>query len=509
MKSIATFLLSTLTCLTMSLSATAAEKAAIMDHAVVLDSAGRLQPWTSYDTVIRQSMNFIKNCPTHPTRHGDDPWFLVTSKLTKECGFYLNQNNQGSNAFYAVETLRRYYAFTGDDSAFIPVRLLLDRVLLYNTPANWAWANVPRTQDNTPDGAYADDYSEPDKISMVGSACVRFYKLSGETKYLDAAIKIAETLKSHLRAGDAENPPLPFRVELKTGKVLDNYNAFMVAPTVLFDDLVQLGHTQFTAPRDQCWSWVLTYPMKNNRWSGYYEDVNTDHDNSNQQAPMESARFMLNRPELTPNYQELVPALIAYVEGRFGKNKHYGATSICEQDTFMKQMSSHTARYASVVARWSALQKDDALREEARASFALATYSAYSKFSVGEDARNYTGIEYIQPWFSDSYFDYLCHILEGMGELPEMAPTDSDHLIASDSVVHYILYTPGEIEYETFETTGTETLRLTFAPTIEADGELLPSDQWSFGEEHGVSGVLRIHRKGAKSIRIFDARFKK
>ena len=27
---------------------------------------------------------------------------------------------------------------------------------------------------------------------------------------------------------------------------------------------------------------------------------------------------------------------------------------------------------------------------------------------------------YLDPWFSDSYFDYLPHLLSGMADLPEM-----------------------------------------------------------------------------------------
>ena len=483
----------------------ASAEESILDHAVVLDQGGKLQPWTSFDHVLRESVKFIENCPTVQTRHGLDPWYLVTSKLTKECEFQRNQNNQAGNAYYAVETLRRYYPYSGDDAAFVPVRKLLDRVLLYSTPSTWAWANVPRTQDNTPDGAYTDAYSEPDKMAMVGSACARFYKLSGESKYRDAALAIGASLAKHVVEGDENTPPLPFRVRLETGEVTDTYGAFMVAPAQFFDDLVSLGLTEYAAPRDRCWGWVLKYPVKNGRWAGYYEDVRKDHDNCNQQAPMESARFMLNRPELTPDYKTIVPELLAFVEGRFGKEKRFGATSICEQDSFMLEMSSHTARYASVAARWYAVSGDARWRDEARASFALATYSACSKFSREEGARNYVGVDYIEPWFSDSYFDYLCHILEGMSCLPEMAPADSDHWLAGDATVCTILYNPGRIDYQTFELKGHETFRLTFEPKAVIDMETrqpLPRETWTYGEENGVPGILHLTRNNATHVRI-------
>ena len=63
----------------------------------------------------------------------------------------------------------------------------------------------------------------------------------------------------------------------------------------------------------------------------------------------------------------------------------------------------------------------------------MSTYSAYSKYSKDDVAVNYVGIGYVNPWFVDSYFDYVVtHFLEGMAELPEMAPADADHIIGSD-----------------------------------------------------------------------------
>ena len=78
----------------------------IRDHEVVLDEQGRLLPWTSYDNIIRWSMNFIKNCPTTQTKFGDDPWYLVTAKYNEDGAYLTKQNNQGSNVYWGVETLK-------------------------------------------------------------------------------------------------------------------------------------------------------------------------------------------------------------------------------------------------------------------------------------------------------------------------------------------------------------------------------------------------------------------
>jgi len=398
----------------------------LMDHAVILDEAGRLQPWTTYEHIITGSMDYIKHCPTVPTAHGDDPWYLVTSELEGDGSFQRNQNNQGGNAYYAVETLRRYLARTDDREAITPVRLLLDRVLHYHTPADWAWPGVPRTQDDSPDGCYTDTWSEPDKMSMVGTAYLRFAELTGDETFVPGALQIADTLLGKLVPGEETRSPLPFRVNLETGEVLDPYTAGMVFPVIFFEALAKREtekRDMYLRARDALWDWVLTYPVRNNHWSGYYEDVKSNHENLNQQLPMETARYMLEHLDDKPEYAEHIPALIEWVRLRFGETKQYGATSVREQDVCFKEMSSHTSRYASVVAGWwdvcerrSLLnaEKRAALHEEARASLALCSYSTWSRFSKEERSLNYTGLGFVEPWFSDSYFDFLPHVMDAV-----------------------------------------------------------------------------------------------
>jgi hypothetical protein len=478
----------------------------LCDHDVVLDRDGRLLPWTSFDNVLRGSMNYIKHCPTVATTFGNDPWYLVTSKLTEKGEFMRNQNCQGSHAFWGVETLTRYYAYSGDADAIRSIKLILDRVLYYHTSGDWAWPNVPRTQDNSPDGEYTDETGEADKIALVGVAYVKFYKLTGEAKYLQAARGIAQTLASHVTKGDAHKSPLPFRINLKNGNVLNTYTSHMVAPVLFFDEMIRLGEQDngvIQAKRDLLWKWVLAYPLQTCDWTGYYEDVGSETKSMNQQSPMETARFMLRHTELDPDYKVHVPALLAWVKGTLGQTKRYSATSIREQTCCFFEMSSHTARYASIAAKWFGVTRDPGYREEARASFALASYSAFSKYSQGDNSLNYVGIGYVNPWFTDSYFDYLSHLLEGMSELPEMAPADADHIIGSDSVLRNVAYQPGRIEYTAFEPSGNEILRITFKPqAIMADGKPLASHDWTYGEHLGVPGVLRIRRESSRAIII-------
>jgi len=81
---------------------------------------------------------------------------------------------------------------------------------------------------------------------------------------------------------------------------------------------------------------------------------------------------------------------------------------------------------------------------------------------------------YNQCWFTDGYFDYVPHLIDGMASLPGLAPADTDHMLRSTSAVQNISYQPYQISYRTFDADGTQKLRLTFQPSqIIADGELL------------------------------------
>ena len=54
--------------------------------------------------------------------------------------------------------------------------------------------------------------------------------------------------------------------------------------------------------------------MKNNVWSGYFEDVNPDITNMNQVIPLELARYILLHPEKDAEWQEHSRRLIEWVK---------------------------------------------------------------------------------------------------------------------------------------------------------------------------------------------------
>jgi len=475
----------------------------INNHEIVLDAEERLEPWTSYDQVVWLAMDFIKRCPCDP--HNGLPWYLQYSCFwTDPLRPTIWPDNPAGKFAWAVSTLVRYYPYSGDESLIEIVRTMLDRLIAYHTPHTFAWNSVPYASAEPgtgvyfgarADGAYA---TEPDKVAQAGRAYLDFYKLTGEEKYFSAALGCAEALRRHVRRGDETHSPWPFRVDVRNGAVIEEYTSDIIQMVRLFGELVRLGQTQYLDLRDAAWEWIIKYPLRTQIWKGYFEDIRLDPLNQNREqlSCLETARYILQNPEMDPGWKDHVPALIDWVRDTLGAQPFFTAVPIHEQKFCYFVMGSHTARYASLCALWANASGDLDYQERAIRSFNWATYMANADgtVTVGIDRPDY----YNQCWFTDGYFDYVTHFLDGMAALPELAPFALDHLLSSTSIVRDISYAARSIRYYTFDERASEMLRLTFQPTsVRSGGELLseiiePGSKqgWFFDASSGVFRVL-------------------
>lgn len=474
------------------------------DHEIKLDAQERLEPWDSYDRVIWLAMDWIKRCPVDP-RNGLPWWLQYSCFWTDPLRPTIWPDNPAGKFAWATTTLLRYYPYSGDAVHIEVVRAMLDRLIAYHTPVGFVWGDVPYASAEPGTGVYfgarADGHfvTEPDKAAQAGRAYLDFYELTGERNYLEAALRVAETLRANQRPGDVAHSPWPFRVRVEDGEVVEEYTSHILPMVRLFSELERLGYSGFAGARKAAWDWIIQYPMQNGVWKGHFEDIRLDPENQNryQLAPMETARFLLEqRKEVDPDWRAHVPALIEWVQQTLGAAPFFGAVAIHEQKFCYIAMGSHTARYASLCARWAEVSGDKDYGERAYRSFNWSTYLAHDDGIVlmGYDRPDY----YNQCWFTDSYFDYVPHFLEGMAALPELAPATEDHVLRSSSVVQWVDYAPLRVRYRTFDARGVEKLRLTFKPRVVLAGdEVVPevsvfsSEQpsWSYDPASGVTQV--------------------
>ena len=497
--------------------------ASLNGHQVVLDGSGRIIPWTAnpgdgYGTVIDNAWNYLLNSVPNDPANGKPAYYSHS---------YMNPDTQqpvgwphNPAGLYSMltESALKYYGYSGNVA---PVNLVKDL-------ANWQlrngmsgpndnWANVPYSSGDagslTYHGAgYGDStgvgdgtgYLQPDKVGAMGYAWAQLYEFDGTTNFRDAAIAAADALAGHVRTGTATQSPWPFRVNAATGAIREQYTANVIDPIQLFDTLIELnvGNTAaYRAARQTAWNWLMTYPMQNNLWSNYFEDVAVQPDltNSNQLIPMMTARYLLQHPESDANWLTHVQGLISWVESNFSVTDN-GATVIKEQDAFPYPMGSHTSRYASVNALLSAVTGSAVAKEKAFYSLNWATYMARSNGVVID------GPQVNNQWFTDGYADYIRHFLTSMQAFPEWAPGGQTHLTGSTSMVRTISYAADGVQYTTLDPSATDSLRVAFTPAsvlvngapLTRNGDL-NQQGWTYD---AITNVLRIRHDNGTSVQV-------
>ncbi len=419
--------------------------------------------------------------------------------------------------------IERLYPYTSDPNTVVFLRDLVDYELENGlTPANYAWAGVPYASANPGDRRYTgwskhgEDYVEPHVVGEDGYGYLRLYEMTGNTKYLQAAIRCAAALVKNYKPGNAEVSPWPVRCYARDGRVegagMGPYSANVVEPIMLFDELIRLGEgdvESYKRTRQGAWDWLHKYPLQNNVWVGYFEDVTPSMENMNQVIPLEYARYVLLNPDKDPQWRENSRKLIEWVKTtpKWPKYIVHGATVTTEQGngkTFCCNQpneccDSHTSRLAAVEALYYAKTGDTTYRDQAFRSFNWVTY--WQGMPAGAHAPFGN-----QWWFTDEFSDGPRRMMDAFWAVPEWAPADETHLLGSSSVVTRMDYGMGSVTYSTFDQVSDDVLRLNFdLDSVWSGGKKLPvrteasKEGYSFDK---TTRVLRIRHTQSRDIDI-------
>ena len=510
----------------------------------VVDNDGRLLAWyhpeknQGYDKVMRLVWDFMEHKVPNDTRTGTGlKIYLINSVFDDRTLQGSNwQHNPASVYGQFVDSLLGWYPYSGDGEAIEVVRSMLDYQIAHGTtPSVWNWPNVPYATSCDDDREYGrcirgmpNEFSggiETDKLGELGIGYVLFYELTGDRKYLEAGMHCADALAKHIRPGDAEHTPWPFRVVAKSGEVIngEDYGGMIVAPVRLFDELMRLKAGDVESYRralDTAWKWILDYPMNSrskawDKWSGYFEDVPKDIENVNQASPTMTAYYILTRPDpstVDRNWPAHVGHLLDWVRVKLGRGPYFGGWAIDEQGTPDGRGCCSRAGLASDSSRWGAINalyyektNDAQAREDAFRSLNYATYFTASDGKISCCGQGFAG----QYWFDDGYGDYSRNFSWALGAIPEFAPVGENHVLRSSSVVQKVAYGDRSVQYRTFDPAATEVLRLRFKPArvtagdaslrergdLDADGytvQTLPSGDFVTRIHHSQSGEIKI-----------------
>ena len=465
------------------------DEATIAGRPVALDSEGKLLPWPMPDsTGYSYSAYFLSQWTIVWDQYNRQrlPWFYCCFDFDRKT-FELKPdptwvNSTGYLRAMMEGFIERLYPYTGDPHTLEFLQNFVDYELEHGlTPQDYVWSQVPYPSANPGASRYTgwsqhgEDFVEPHVVGEDGYAYLRLYEMTGNTKYLRAAIRCADALAKNFKPGDATNSPWPYRCHardgsLKDGKGMFPYTANVVEPIMLLDELLRLqqGDTaSYKRVRAGAWAWLMKYPMRNNVWVGYFEDVQGSMDNMNQVIPLEFARYILLHPEKDPGWREHSRRLIEWVKTtpKWPKYLVHGAMVTTEQGNgkeFCCNLPNqccddHSARLAAVEAFYYARTGDIAYKQAAYRTYNWVTYfqglpaAAHAPFSN-------------QWWFTDEFADGPRRMMDAFWALPEWAPADESHLLGSLSVVTKIAYGTGSVTDSTFDPVSTDVLRLNFVP---------------------------------------------
>lgn len=518
----------------------------IAGRPVELDAQGKLLPWPmpkdtgySYSSHVLSQWNILWDQFNRQRLHYYYCCFdfdRTTFEMTPDRNW---ANSTGYLRAMMQGFIERLYPYTGDARTLTFLQDFVDYELENGlTPAGYAWPQVPYASANPGDFRYTgwsfhgEDYVEPHVVGADGYGYLRLYEMTGNTKYLRAAIRCADALVKNFKPGDEKNSPWPYRSYARDGRVdRDNseahvsnfqnpqqqpgmgpYSANVVEPIMLFDELVRLQQGDFASyakTRQGAADWLNKYPMKNNVWVGYFEDVTPAMANMNQVIPLEYARYVLLHPDKDPEWRQHARQLIEWVKTtpKWPKYSVHGATVTTEQgdgNSFCCALpnqccDSHTSRLAAVEAMYFAKTGDAAFKEEAFRSFNWVTYfqglAPHAHAPFGE-----------QWWFTDEFADGPRRMMDAFWAVPEWAPAGESHLLGSLSPVTKIAYGVGSVTYSTFDADSTDVLRLNFVPeSVTAGGKPLnrrqdlADDGYIFDD---ATRVLRIRHISSREIDI-------
>ena len=499
-------------------------------HTVVLDGQSKIVSWmspqsTAYDRFLPQRWNFIKTMV--PNSPGPEPrslypqyyFYCAYRPKNGELEPDMWMNDVGEKIPNWFESARLYYAYTGDSSVMTIIRDFVDYEMEHGiSPAHFSWPNFPYTTTNAGDTLFrgftsANRFSlheiQVDHAGEIGLTYYRMYQYTGNKKYLNAALNVANVLASKVRVGSATHSPWPYLVNMETGKVTCEYGANWSGCYTLLDQLARAGIGNVAAYRDACKKvkdFVLEFPMKTGYWTDGHSDVPVRSNTYKSNLSASNWKlFMLDYPEFNDNWKADIPKLIAWTEKYFvhrGDSSEpgtlWGANIVGEQDDFLFKMGYQTARYGAETARWYAISGDNAYKEKAYRSLNWVTYCSDSNGMAFESPLSNN----ISNWWSDCYGECPRMFYHALAAVPEWAPPGENHILYSKDVLTNVVYSGKSVEYTATGNNGIETFRLNFKPsTVTVDGKKLrqrSSADGSYYQTRKLPGggyALEIFRK--------------
>lgn len=512
-------------------------------HSIRVDKEGKILPWFSddpgeaYDHVVNAVWTF---------------WDTMRRDLNG-LPYYMNHQvwrplndprGLGGDQFaMALSSWHLLYQYSGNEKIKENMKFIADYYMAHSlSPADSKWPHLPYPYNSSIYSGFYDgdmvlgkNFTQPDKAGSIGWELLTLFKLSGNYNYLQYATDIANTLARNTVAGDYDHSPLPFKVNTGTGRVGElrsNTGSGSVAGTSsyttnwsgtmnLFLELKKMKKgepAQYQAAFEKLLAWMKSYPMKNNRWGPFFEDIPGWSDT--QINAVTWVRFILEHREYFPGWKQDARKILDWVYERLGNNEwqRYGVKAVNEQTAYLTPGNSHTSRQAAAELLYARTTGDTTNKEIAIRQLNWATYM------VDHDGKNNYPRD--EVWLTDGYGDYVRHYLRAMAAYPGLAP-NSNHILHSTSIVTQADYAPNFnkrldpdvkkedinkvlLFYRTYDNSATEVIRLAGKPggvylgakDLKEIADFDAAEGWQWVPLH-TGGILTVKHATGREVTIY------
>ena len=404
----------------------------IGNHPAIYDERGTLQPWTSWSDALEREVNWYLKCPWT----NGYPRFVV---MTFMDGSY-NPHQDRPDSIPAMQngmgiiSYLKYYAWSGrKNSRLLEIARSMGEFLVKEnlTPKDGKYPGFPRSTGRRfsfpqpPDcGSQADrPYEiEPDKGGIAAWALTLLYQETKEERFLQQALQTARVLAANMSAGTDRKSPWPFRVDYRTGAPRGDVASNQSFSLRLFDQLIELGHVEFKAPREKLWAWVKNEQIPNAAkdgllWVQFFEDYAMT-TNRNSWAALNLARYLCEKKEtLDRDWQKDARTLIDFVNRRFTSVKS-GVLVCGEQDDDINPWGGAVSTYGAVLAVYC---QATGSREFKGTAWQVMNYALYSIDDDGCPSEAVWKGKRRGGWQEDAHTDKLHNFVDAMNAFPEWA----------------------------------------------------------------------------------------
>jgi maltose/maltodextrin transport system substrate-binding protein len=286
-----------------------------------------------------------------------------------------------------------------------------------STPNDWAYGNMPMS--------HHPGCLQTGRAGMVGMAYLDLYAVTRDESFLKAAMRIADTLKKT----QLDDGRWYFRVDPKTGKMLEDYTSDQVESILLLDELIR-NHKRrdLVETRDKAVRWMLANPCKTFHWQQQWDDVKT-------LAPYENLEwydtglfieYLLRYATPENSYAKIALDLLYYIDDQFIEwepSSEYITPGAREQYVCYHVIDWHTAHYIRVCIAFHRHTGDEAYLRKACAMADTLTviqhpdgfYPTWMKHKPAKDnPGQLQDINYSDTWANCS--SYTGEMLMKLGE---------------------------------------------------------------------------------------------